>query len=1165
MNRRLHWVTGSVATILAVCSGLLLSGVFSQQRQVSAANEGGAQRSAIYAPAAPGALAFSPGQRLVRPPFPTTLPIKDQDIEPEIKCDLFGNIYVTGMHGYPGGVDLWKSTDNGATFTWLGQPDGAQDKCGVEGTPTCVAGAGGGDDSIDVSSGGYLYVSSLYVANTTVSTSFDGGMGGVLPGQAWQVNPKANGDPPIPVNDRQWLAAYGAETVYMTFDNAPVNAGIWFTKSTNAGKTFSPPVNITGGTGTIRRSNNMAVDQYNGNIYATYTPVNLPNQLNLLKSIDGGTTWTVSSIYTGPAGTSVENAFPIIAVDRGGNLHVVFTKSDGVTSRTNVHVFLMSSTNQGATWLPPVQVDSGANTQSSVMPWVVAGSPGVVDITWYGSSSASPDSAPFDWHVFFAQTNNALSATPTFTQVVAFPDQVHDNAICSAGGACTGRTRDLAEYYSMTLDRDGNALIAFVNSIQDCTASNCYAYTWFTKQTSGPSAYNPPSAPGPATFAANVNVTGSGAKAEPNSWVDSHNCIFGGAIGGPTAFKSQDGGTSFTAKNVVVGTGTHGGDFDIITVPKADGSRPDQIYTVDLGITSVHVGKSNDGGLNYAAPSATSGEVSISSDRMWLYPDRNVPNMGDQTVYLNEHELASEIVRVQALTNDGVWSPFSNATSSPDLILPPNGTLPNTNPGPIFVNPTNHDVICVFAAASTTTNAQDPPFGKMMNVWAAVGAKPAAAGLPPGQLNPMNAQYEMTNYPIFKGVIDSPAAAPSPAPSIPPSARTYGNHCGNLFPSGAGDSAGNIYAVWMTNNSRANTVQTGTTNPSTTFDIWLAASHDGGKNFYGPWRVSSGTGTCVQPWIAAGDNGRVDIVWYQSDKVPPPLVADPASPGALSGGSNNMPAGSTWNVMFAQSLNANGREPVFTVSQASDHIIHTGSISNGGLTGSSDRSLLDFFEVAIGPDGVGNIFSADNGTSALHINYMRQNSGSVALTNPSFVTCLPIPPLASVVSRKVHGGAGTFDINLPLTGTRGVEDRSPGQTGTAGFDYKIVFTFVNNITSCGTTPPGGGSVVSGPNANQCTVNRNGIPNAQYTTVTLNGVADVAGNNGPVSAVIGLLVGDVNASGVVTSGDTNLCKAQALQTVTNSNFRNDINASGAITTGDVNIIKQNALTQLPTPP
>jgi hypothetical protein len=58
-----------------------------------------------------------------------------------------------------------------------------------------------------------------------------------------------------------------------------------------------------------------------------------------------------------------------------------------------------------------------------------------------------------------------------------------------------------------------------------------------------------------------------------------------------------------------------------------------------------------------------------------------------------------------------------------------------------------------------------------------------------------------------------------------------------------------------------------------------------------------------------------------------------------------------------------------------------------------------------------------------------------------------------------------------------------------------------------------------------------------------------------------LIGDVNATGVVTTGDVNLCKAQALQPVTLSNFRNDINVSGTITSGDVNLIKQHALEQL----
>jgi hypothetical protein len=168
--------------------------------------------------------------------------------------------------------------------------------------------------------------------------------------------------------------------------------------------------------------------------------------------------------------------------------------------------------------------------------------------------------------------------------------------------------------------------------------------------------------------------------------------------------------------------------------------------------------------------------------------------------------------------------------------------------------------------------------------------------------------------------------------------------------------------------------------------------------------------------------------------------------------------------------------------------------------------------------------------------------------------CPPLQ-LSSVVSRKTHGTTD-FDIDMPIVGPRGIECRSGG----ANNAYQLVFTFPFPMASCGTANIG--TATAGPNSNQCTVNLTNVPNAQYTTVTLSGAGDVGGRTGNVSSTMGLLIGDVNASGVVTSGDTNLCKAQALQAVTNTNFRNDVNASGSITTGDVNLIKQNALTQLP---
>jgi len=239
------------------------------------------------------------------------------DAEPEIKSDLFGNIYVTAINGVPGGVDLWKSVDKGATFPYLGQPDGLQDQCSAA-TPQCVA-AGGADDSIDVSEGGYLYVSSLYIGSVTFATSMDGGAGGVQPGQAWTVNHLSTG---VPIEDRQWIAAYGPQTVYMTIRQAPGTGRLLFTKSTDAGKTFSAPTLLTSADST---EGNLVVDPYTGYLYTTFIPTSAPNRIDLLKSVDGGATWTTKTgIFTGATGENPGHKFTILAIDRGGNLHLAF-------------------------------------------------------------------------------------------------------------------------------------------------------------------------------------------------------------------------------------------------------------------------------------------------------------------------------------------------------------------------------------------------------------------------------------------------------------------------------------------------------------------------------------------------------------------------------------------------------------------------------------------------------------------------------------------------------------------------------------------------------------------------------------------------------------------------------------------------------------------------
>ena len=125
-----------------------------------------------------------------------------------------------------------------------------------------------------------------------------------------------------------------------------------------------------------------------------------------------------------------------------------------------------------------------------------------------------------------------------------------------------------------------------------------------------------------------------------------------------------------------------------------------------------------------------------------------------------------------------------------------------------------------------------------------------------------------------------------------------------------------------------------------------------------------------------------------------------------------------------------------------------------------------------------------------------------------------------------HGGAGTFDINLSLTGPRGIESRSSGSLG-AG-NYTLVFTFADNLTSVTSATVaahnparGTGNVLNsslGPNPNQCTVNLTNVSNGQYITVNLNGVADTAGRNGNVNGPqIGVLIGERPGTARLTLG------------------------------------------------
>ncbi len=169
----------------------------------------------------------------------------------------------------------------------------------------------------------------------------------------------------------------------------------------------------------------------------------------------------------------------------------------------------------------------------------------------------------------------------------------------------------------------------------------------------------------------------------------------------------------------------------------------------------------------------------------------------------------------------------------------------------------------------------------------------------------------------------------------------------------------------------------------------------------------------------------------------------------------------------------------------------------------------------------------------------------------------------SAVSRKTHGGAGDFDVDLPLTGGPGIEDRTGGVSG----NHTVVITFATPVTVSNATvaPAAGGTaaVVGGPvvNGSQVTVNLTNVSNAQTLTINLIGVSGGA-NSGNVAIPMSVLAGDTNADRAVNSADISQTKSQSGTSASFSNFREDVNIDGTINSGDISLVKSRSGTGLP---
>jgi Tol biopolymer transport system component len=201
------------------------------------------------------------------------------------------------------------------------------------------------------------------------------------------------------------------------------------------------------------------------------------------------------------------------------------------------------------------------------------------------------------------------------------------------------------------------------------------------------------------------------------------------------------------------------------------------------------------------------------------------------------------------------------------------------------------------------------------------------------------------------------------------------------------------------------------------------------------------------------------------------------------------------------------------------------------------------------------------------------NTCGNAVSTPLNVTdtcAAPPMTLISVVSRKVHGSAGTFDIDLPFSSSLpvpspGIECRAGGGTGR---DHTLVFTFSNTpVSGSASVVNGTGSVNGSPtfSGNTMSVNLTGVDNAQQIGVTVSVTDNFGGNfTNPagIPVYMGVLLGDVDATGRVDGNDVSAVQSHTRQSTDNTNYRYDVDTNGRIDGNDVSATQADTRTSLP---
>jgi hypothetical protein len=374
---------------------------------------------------------------------------------------------------YPGQVYYWVSDDRGATWEFVERAA----------PPEGVANSGFSDPDFAIDGAGNVYISEINLVNVAVSKSTDSGHSYELQNVLAQT-----------LTDRQWTAAGPEDVLFIvgnaiqggTFPTDPVgHDGHTIYRSTDGGMTFSEGVADPPGLGDIK------FDLRSRTLYEAHLDGGALQMAAFRHALDPDLTAALTpETHTIAEGVSMISHWPSIDLDAKGNLYIAWDES-GQGARP-AGIWYSHSRNRGRTWATPIRVDRGSGTD--IWPWIAAGSPGRVAVSWFGNDRELPDhnaelATPEDgWNVYVAQSLTGLgcrgSTSAGFRVTRATPEPFHVGTVCQAGTVCQVQRVDrrLGDYFSIDIDTTG----AVVAGYSDTRQGGAVALPAFFRQTGGP-------------------------------------------------------------------------------------------------------------------------------------------------------------------------------------------------------------------------------------------------------------------------------------------------------------------------------------------------------------------------------------------------------------------------------------------------------------------------------------------------------------------------------------------------------------------------------------------------------------------------------------------------------------------------------------------------------